>query len=293
MLQNVRMPVPQIGLLEAFAIGIPVGIAGFAVQEAVTRRRHARATTPREKPMRTNFGPREKPQIDAEETPPASLDVTPSPPIPVTKLSRTRPKRAGARPPQVAIATSPAKALAKASRKPAGVPAEANPVAPAVADRVAPAVTTAAVAAPKAPRQVASAPSKAAPPKAAPATKATATPKEALAPATAATPAAANEPATVKGPPKPLVKRQASLDSALDAVVDFVDGQPRKARAEACAAALTSLVARSTRGPALVAFLAATSSGTAPGELQALAETVGVELAGQLQAVRREISDYS
>jgi hypothetical protein len=283
--QNVRMPVPQIGLLEAFAIGIPVGIAGFAVQEAVTRRRRSRATAPREKPMQTHFGPREKPQIDAEETPPAILDVTPSPPIPVTKPSRTRPKRAGARPPQVAIATSPAKALAKASRKPAGAPAEANPVIPAVA--------IAAVAAPKATRKAAGAPSKAAPPKTAPAAEAAAAPKEAPAPATAAIPAAASEPASVKGPPKPLIKRQASLDSALDAVVDFVDGQPRKARAEVCAAALTSLVPRSTRGPALAAFLAATTSGTAPGELQALAETVGVELAGQLQVVRREISDYS
>ena len=121
-------------------------------------------------------------------------------------------------------------------------------------------------------------------------------PKPAAAPKAAAAPrpaTVASKPAPVKGPPKPLLKREASLDAALEAVVDFVDGAPRRARAEACASELSRLLPKATREPTLVAFVAAIASGTAPGELQILAESVGVKLAGELQAVRREISSLN
>jgi hypothetical protein len=111
--------------------------------------------------------------------------------------------------------------------------------------------------------------------------------------ATRAPAAVAPQPAPAKGPPKPLLRREANLDAALDAVVDFVDGAPRRARAEVCAVELARLVPKANRGPALVAYAAAVASGTAPGELQNLAEDVGVELARELQAVRREINSLT
>jgi hypothetical protein len=175
----------------------------------------------------------------------------------------------------VAVAISPAKALASASKEAAtGVPAKAVAIAP----------KKAAVIKPAAPSKPAATPEPAAKPKPAAAPKAAAAPR----PATVA-----SKPAPVKGPPKPLLKREASLDAALEAVVDFVDGAPRRARAEACASELSRLLPKATRGPTLVAFVAAIASGTAPGELQILAESVGVELAGELQAVRREISSLN
>src|ERR1035437_1732711 len=273
--QNVLMPVPQIGLLEAFAIGIPVGIAGFAVQEAIIRRRLARSPGERPQPRKTDFGPREEAQKDPGDGSQGAVDVTSPPPVPLTKPSRTRPKRAGATPAQVAVAISPAKALASASKEAAtGVPAKAVAIAP----------KKAAVIKPAAPSKPAATPEPAAKPKPAAAPKAAAAPR----PATVA-----SKPAPVKGPPKPLLKREASLDAALEAVVDFVDGAPRRARPEACASELSRLLPKATREPTLVAFVAAIASGTAPGELQILAESVGVKLAGELQAVRREISSLN
>jgi hypothetical protein len=125
--------------------------------------------------------------------------------------------------------------------------------------------------------------------------KPAATPKPALEPKAApvaapeAAPVVASKPAPEKSLPKPLLKHETSLDAALDAVVEFVDGAARRARAEACASELSRLLPKATRGPALVAFVAAIASGTALGELQVLAESVGVEL----QAVRREISSLN
>jgi hypothetical protein len=282
--QNVRMPVPQIGLLEAFAIGIPVGIAGFAVQETIIRRRLARSPGERAAPRKTEFGPREAPQNEPGEAAPEAADVTPPPPVLVTKPSRTRPKRAVETPAPVAALTSPAKALGGSSRKAATAPKPAATLKPAAAAKPAVAPKPAA----DAKRALAATP--AVPPKAVAAVKAAVAPK----PAAVARPAAvAAKPAPVKGPPKPLLKRETSLDAALDAVVDFVDGAPRKARAEACAGQLSRLLPKATRGPALTAFLTSTSSGTAPGELQVMAEAVGVELARELQSVRQEISSLS
>ncbi len=282
--QNVLMPVPQIGLLEAFAIGIPVGIAGFAVQEAILRRRLARSPSERPQPRKTDFGPQEAAPSDPGTGVQDAVDVTPPPPLPVSKPSRTRPKRAGATPALVSGAISPAKALASASKKAATGSAAALAIAP-IAVATTPTAATTAAATPKASPQP-----KPAEPKPAATPKPAAAPKP---PLVAAPAAVAGKPAPVKGPPKTLVKREATLDAALDAVVDFVDGAPRRARAEACAAELSRLLPKATRGPALAAFVAATASGTAPGELQVLAEDVGVELAGELQAVRREISGSS
>jgi hypothetical protein len=103
---------------------------------------------------------------------------------------------------------------------------------------------------------------------------------------------AVKAPAPISGPPKPLQKRESTLDKALDAVVDFVDGAARRTRAEACGSELARLMPKAARGPALAAFMAALAEGIAPGRLQVMAEEVGVELAVQLQAVRREMSSF-
>ncbi len=251
------MPVPQINLVEAFAIGIPLGIAGFAVQEAIVRRRGSRSPDERSATPKSDFGPREKAtgagSDDAES-------VTPELPMPVTRPSRTRPKRPiTAAPEQAPVVTPELNAPA--------APAEAVIPAPAIA--VEPPAATAEDSHPPVPASTKS-------------RTATAKQRPALA-----------EAVPKATPPKALLKREGDLDAALEAVVDFVDGQPRRARAEACADAIAGLVPKARRGPAQTRFDAAVKSGTAPGQLQDLAEAVGIELARALHAVREETKTYS
>lgn len=201
------MIIPQPSLLEAFAIGLPFGVAGFFAQEAVLRRRRmARAP--------------------AEPHPTAPARPGPE---------RTAPERPGRR----------SKAEVQAEVVPGSSPSAAPE--PIVEPVVASSVET---------------------PASAPAAPAAA-PKRSGATA--------------------LRKSEAMLDSAIEVIVDFVDGQARRARAQACADALTGLVPRARRGPAFVAFVAAVKENAAPGKLQEMAEDAGVELAIALRVVREEL----
>ncbi|HXA41660.1 MAG TPA: hypothetical protein VNV65_01975 [Candidatus Solibacter sp.] len=146
--------------------------------------------------------------------------------------------------------------------------------------------------APAAPAAADPAPDTVAAPAAVPAEPSTSAAKAPSPAASKASPAPA-EPAAAPKPSKALLKREADLDAALEAVVDFVDGQPRRARAQTCADAIDRLVPKSRRGPAQTRFEAAVKSGTAPGELQEMAESVGIELARALHAVREEIKTQS
>src|SRR5258708_32194752 len=92
------MPVPQINLVEAFAIGIPVGIAGYAIQETILRRRASRSTAGPAAPKKADPGPTPTGHDAPAEEP---TNVTFPLPIPGTRPSRTTPKRpltAGAAP---------------------------------------------------------------------------------------------------------------------------------------------------------------------------------------------------
>src|SRR5258708_35734669 len=84
------MPVPQINLVEAFAIGIPVGIAGYAIQETILRRRASRSTAEPAAPKKADVGPTATGHDAPAQEP---TDVTFPLPIPVTRPSRTSPKR--------------------------------------------------------------------------------------------------------------------------------------------------------------------------------------------------------
>jgi hypothetical protein len=86
-----------------------------------------------------------------------------------------------------------------------------------------------------------------------------------------------------------LHKREAYLDAALDALVDFVDGPPRPARAQVCAKRISDAVPRSRRSPLLTGFLADVDAVVAPSKLQDSAEEVGLELAAELKTVKREL----
>ncbi len=279
------MPVPQINLVEAFAIGIPVGIAGYAIQETILRRRASRSTAEPAAPKKADVGPTATGHDAPAQEP---TDVTFPLPIPVTRPSRTRPKRpfraspqpgpakpaaADEAPPQPVVAAAVEAQVAKPSSQRKSIAPVPPPTAPSPAAAADPAPVTVAAAA-----EVPSEPS---------------TPSAKARPAAAKALPATADPAAAPKPSKALLKREGDLDAALEAVVDFVDGQPRRARAQACADAIDRLVPKTRRGPAQTRFEAAVKSGTAPGELQEMAESVGIELARALHAVREEIKTDS
>lgn len=88
-------------------------------------------------------------------------------------------------------------------------------------------------------------------------------------------------------PATALRRRQASLQRGLDAVVDFVDGPPRRGTATACADALLLAVPKKDRGPHVDAYLHAAGAKEAPTRLQELAEDAGMELATAIKALGR------
>ena len=85
-----------------------------------------------------------------------------------------------------------------------------------------------------------------------------------------------------------VAERAAALTEALDAIVEFVDAAPRRARAEACAKRVRHLVPSASRGVATTLFLSAVNDGVAPAQAQALAEDAAVEIAGALKATRTQ-----
>lgn len=86
-----------------------------------------------------------------------------------------------------------------------------------------------------------------------------------------------------------LGRREAYLAQALEAVIEFVESQPIRTGARACADALVLLVPKAERGLQLAAFLRAAGAKESPARLQALAEDVGIELAAGLKRVRVEL----
>ena len=88
-----------------------------------------------------------------------------------------------------------------------------------------------------------------------------------------------------------LRKHDAQLQQAVEAMVDFIEAPPRKARAVATAARVSALVPASRRGAALVAFLDGVAAGTTPSASQDAAEAAGIELARELRVVKQELLD--
>jgi hypothetical protein len=88
-----------------------------------------------------------------------------------------------------------------------------------------------------------------------------------------------------------LRKREAALDEALDALVSFVEGQPRRARAKSCAATLDRVLPKAGRSAELRAFLKDAAADASPSALQAAAEEIGLQLAGQLKAAKTELAE--
>jgi hypothetical protein len=86
-----------------------------------------------------------------------------------------------------------------------------------------------------------------------------------------------------------LHKREAYLERALDALVGFVDGDPRRARARICAREVARLVPKTRRPAELEAFLADVEGKKSPSDLQDDAEQVGILLAVELKAARTEL----
>jgi hypothetical protein len=131
-----------------------------------------------------------------------------------------------------------------------------------------------------------------APPKAAPVAEpvATAAVGDGLAPVTRAALADRRQKAAAL---TQLHKRESYLDYALDAIVGFVDAEPRRARARICAKALSDLVPRARRSPQFNDFLRDAESGKAPLTLQDDAELVGVQLATELKQVKTELISLS
>ena len=90
-----------------------------------------------------------------------------------------------------------------------------------------------------------------------------------------------------------LRKRESYLEDALDAIVGFVDAEPRRAKARICAKALSDLVPRARRSPQFNDFLRDAESGKGPSTLQDDAELVGVQLATELKQVKTELISLS
>jgi hypothetical protein len=263
------MAIPAISLPLSFAIGIPICLAGFAVQEALLRRRAAR-------------GPRQGASGDRAgrlEGRPGGAGVTAG-----DAAGRPDAAEAGAEP--VLAVTTP---MAGARRKPA-----TRPRKPAAAASPAPRATAVTPAPASAPPRATASSSRtrgagAAVPRKAPPSPRVAPPARPAPPPKAARPSRAAKPASAAS----LEKRRLGLGRGLDAIVAFVDGPARRGEATACADALLLAMPRSERGPATSAFLHAAGARQPPARLQELAEDAGVELATALRAVNAELKGAS
>ncbi len=78
------------------------------------------------------------------------------------------------------------------------------------------------------------------------------------------------------------------LADCLEALVDFADGAPRRARAASCVTVLTRLVPEPERTVSLQVFLAVFEAGVNPLKLQALAAPVALEMA---VTMRRSVAE--